>query len=344
MKIVILAGGAGSRLWPMSTQECPKQFQALVSTKTLLQETYDRVAWAGAENIYISTNSEYAELVKEQLPQVPSDNLILEPCLRDTAPCLGLAAAFIAKTDPEAVMSVVYADHLVQDPEEFQKKLAVAEILVKEENSFAIIEVFAKTPNTGLGYVKIGPKLKEIKGVAIHPLEAFKEKPNLETAKKFLADGNYLWNTGFYVWKVSTLLKAFEDHLPKTHAQLKAIQAGVSIETLYPLCEKISIDYGIMEKIDPSQVKIIPAELGWSDIGTWASIQEELAKNTQDNVTKGKVTVLDGTGNLVYNQTLSPLAVMGIHDSIVVQTAQGTLICPKKDSSKIKDLLQAMDK
>ena len=262
MNIVILAGGAGSRLWPMSTETRPKQFQKLVSEKTMLQETYERIAFAGAENIYVSTNQEYVELVREQLPQVPEDHIIAEPVLRDTAPCIGLAAATIAKKDPEAVMAIVYADHLVQDAEEFAHKLKVAVHLAAEQGTFNIIEVKAKYPNVNLGYVKIGAKLEEREDVEVYAFEAFKEKPDYETAKRFVASYSYLWNTGYYVWRVSSILEAFAEHLPQTYTQLMAIQNGGDIKEHYPLCDKISIDYGIMEKLDPSKVRIIPADLG----------------------------------------------------------------------------------
>jgi len=344
MNIVILAGGAGSRLWPMSTEARPKQFQKLVSEKTMLQETYERVAFAGAENIYVSTNEEYVGLVREQLPQVPEDHIIAEPILRDTAPCIGLAAATIAKKDPEAVMAIVYADHLVQDAEEFQHKLKVAVHLAAEQGTFNIIEVKAKYPNVNLGYVKIGAKLEEREDVEVYAFEAFKEKPDYETAKRFVASYSYLWNTGYYVWKVSSILEAFAEHLPQTYTQLMAIQNGGDIKEHYPLCDKISIDYGIMEKLDPSKVRIIPADLGWSDIGTWESLHEELAENPEANVKKGALTELDCNGSLLYNVGTRDLAVFGLHDMVVVQTDEVTLICPKNKSAHLKNLLNAKPK
>lgn len=344
MNIVILAGGAGSRLWPMSTEAQPKQFQKLVSEKTMLQETYERIAFAGIEHIYVSTNEEYVHLVREQLPQVPADHIIAEPILRDTAPCIGLAAATIAKKDPDAVMAVVYADHLVQDAKEFEQKLKVAVNLAAEQGTFNIIEVKAKYPNVNLGYVKIGAKLEDRDDVEIYAFEAFKEKPDYETAKRFVASYSYLWNTGYYVWRVSSILEAFAQHLPQTHAQLMAIQNGGSIQEHYPLCDKISIDYGIMEKLDPSKVRIIPADLGWSDIGTWDSLHEELAENPEANVEKGSVLELDCSGSLLYNVGTRDLAVFGLHDMVVVQTDEVTLICPKNKSAHLKNLLNAKPK
>ncbi|MFA6024532.1 MAG: sugar phosphate nucleotidyltransferase [Candidatus Gracilibacteria bacterium] len=342
MKIVILAGGVGTRLWPMSHPQKPKQFQKLVSSRTMLQETYDRVSFVKPEDIYISTNAQYKDLVKAQLPQIPEENLILEPSIQDTGPCIGLAAALIAKKDPEAVMAVVYADHLVQDREEFEQKLYTAELLAKEEDTLNIIEVKAKYPNTNLGYVRIGRMLGERDGVEIYEFKAFKEKPDYETAKRFLSSYSYLWNTGYYVWKVKTILEEFKTHLPKTYTQLMKIQAGESIETYYPLCDKISIDYGIMEKVDPSRVRIIPADLGWSDIGTFASLHEELADDPKSNLVKGDATAVDCEGSLIYNEGQEKIAAFGLKNMVVVSADGFTLICPKDKSSNLKELLNKL--
>lgn len=340
MKIVILAGGAGTRLWPMSTKERPKQFQKLVSDKTMLQETLDRVRFVSIEDIYVSTNAEYLHLVKEQLPEIAEDHIIAEPSMQDTGPCIGLAAALIAKENPEAVMAVVYADHLVQDEEEFKHKLEVTAEIARKEKSLNIIEVKAKAPNTNLGYVRIGKQIEEIDGVPVYEFKEFKEKPDLETAKRFMASHHYLWNTGYYVWRVDVILQAFKDHLPNTHNTLLKIQEGGNMETLYPQCEKISIDYGIMEKVSPEQVRIIAADLGWNDIGTWASLHEELASESRGNVTKGKVTALDCKGCLIYNETEQEIAVSGLRDMVIVKTKDADLACSMKASMELKSLLK----
>ena len=342
MNIVILAGGAGTRLWPMSSKQQPKQFQKLVSERTMLQETFDRVAFAGTENIYVSTNAEYVDLVREQLPEIPEEQIIAEPSMQDTGPCIGLAAALIAKKDPQGVMAVVYADHLVQDTAEFQSMLEAASQLARDENTLNIIEVRAKAPNTNLGYVKIGPELSQVIGLPVHGLEAFKEKPDLETAKAFLEDGNYLWNTGYYVWRVDKILEAFEAHLPQTHEQLVAIQNGGSIAQHYPQCDRISIDYGIMEKVDPASVRILPADLGWSDIGTWSSLHEELAKDPTANVSKGQVLAVESQGCLIYNEGEGLVSTLGLEDMIVVQVQGHTLICPKNRSADLKTLIKEL--
>ncbi len=339
MKIVILAGGAGTRLWPMSTTSKPKQFQKLVTDKSMFQETLERVSFVKTKDIYVATNVEYVATVLEQAPQIPLKNIIAEPAMRDTAPCIGLAAALIGKEDPEAVMAVVYADHLVKDNKEFEKKLKIAAELAKKENTLNIIEVKAKYPNVHLGYVKIGHLIKEVDGVEVYEFKEFKEKPDYETAKKFLSSYSYLWNTGYYVWKVSTIMKEYEKHLPQTYKHLKAIQRGEQMLEHYPACDKISIDFGIMEKTDPKKVRIIPADLGWSAIGTWQSLHEELTSNPKDNLKKGKVLLEDCEGSVVYNETENQIAAFGLKNMAVVKVKGHTLVCPLDKSQDLKKIV-----
>lgn len=343
MKIVILAGGFGTRLWPMSSKEKPKQFQKLISDKSMLRETFLRLPFVDPKDIYISTNKEYVDLVKADLPEIDPENIIAEPSMQDTGPCIGLVAALIAKYDPDEVMAVVYADHLVQDTDEWELKLKVAEKLAREENTLNIIEVKAKYPNTNMGYVKIGKMLSAIDGVEVYEFQSFHEKPDFETAKKLLSSYSYLWNTGYYVWKVSSILEEFKKHMPRTYECLMAIQKDGNIEKHYPECDKISIDYGIMEKVDPGKVRIIPADLGWNDIGTWKSLHEETAKNPEDNVTKGKVLVLDSKGSIVYNEGENLLAVLGLEDMVVVNVKGYTLVCPKEKSSDLKSIINKLN-
>ncbi|MFT7184444.1 MAG: mannose-1-phosphate guanylyltransferase [Oceanicoccus sp.] len=341
MKIVILAGGAGTRLWPMSTDKQPKQFQKLVSARTMIQETFDRVNFVDPKDIYVSTNAKYVELVKEQLPEIPEENIIGEPSRQDSGPCMGLVAALIAKKDPEAVIAMISSDHLVQDVKEFQHKLKVTAEIAKRDKTLNIIEVKAKSPNVNLGYVQIGKQLTVEDGVEVYEFKDFKEKPDLETAKRFVASHSYLWNTGYYVWRADVILEAFKAHMPQTYEQLMAIQAGGDINELYPKCEKISVDYGIMEKVDPAQVRIIPADLGWSDIGTWASLHEELVTEPKGSLIKGNVFAFECEGCVIYNETDTPLNVFGLTGMVVVQTKDQTFSCPLDKSHELKKMLNA---
>jgi mannose-1-phosphate guanylyltransferase len=350
MKAVILAGGTGTRLWPMSRRNKPKQFQKLISGKTMLQETIARLNFLKPSDIFISTNDKYLDLVKQQCGKmIPANNIIIEPDLRDTAPCIGLAAAYLGKKYPNEVMCVIYADHLIKNTDELIKKLKTAEKLTKKENTLNIIEVKAKYPNVNLGYVKIGKKLTDIDGVEIYAFERFTEKPDLETAKKFLQSYKYLWNTGLYVWRIDTILKKFKEHLPNTHKHLMTIQKSIggpneakTLREHYPKCDKISIDYGIMEKISPKEVRIIPAELQWSDVGTWESIFSELTKNENCNLIKGKHIGIDTKGSLIYGNGKKLIATIGIKNLAIVDTGDALLICRKDRSQDVKKVVEKL--
>lgn len=271
MKAIILAGGFGTRLYPLSTTKKPKQFLELIGKGTLFQQTVARLSFLEPEDIYVATNRDFVGFVKEQAPEIPSENILVEPAMRNTATCIGYAAMKIFGEFPDEVMAVIYADHLVRDTREFADKLQAAEKLAREENTLNIIEVKAESPNTKLGWVRIGKLLRKIDGVEVYEFKEFKEKPNLETAEEYLADGNYLWNTGFYVWRVEKILEKYKQHHKDCYEKL--------LRGEYETCENISIDYAIMEKVDPSEVRIIPAVLGWSDIGTWETLFAELEKN-----------------------------------------------------------------
>ena len=339
MKAVILAGVGGTRLWPLSTDETPKQFQKLVSDKTMLEETIDRLDFLQPQDIYIAINHKHLELTKKLCPQIPEDNIIVEPALRDTAPCLGFAASIIENRHPGEVMAVAYADHLIQNKEEFQNKVKLAAEIAQRDNTLNIVEVEASEPNTNYGYVKLGEMTEE----SVYMLDSFKEKPDRETAEKFIAEGNYLWNTGIYVWKAATLLEKFKEFHPdeweKLNSMIKKFDQE-NISAIYPTMTKISIDYAIMEKVDPSEVRIIRANLDWSDIGNWQAIWEELSQSPSDNIERGDSKSLDCKGSLIYSDSGKPVRVIGLDDVIVVDTPEGLLVSKKSESKRIKELNQ----
>lgn len=341
MKAVILAGGGGTRLWPLSTHDKPKQFQPLVSTKTMLEETVARLDFLKPEDIYIAINQNHHQLVRKLCPQIPAANLLIEPAMRDTAACIGLAAAIIESRHPGEVMAVIYADHLIQNKNLFQKKLKAAEQLAEYENTLNIIEVPATEPNTNYGYVKLGAQIAQ----DLYELDSFTEKPDKETAEQFIASGNYLWNTGIYVWQTKDLLDQYRDLQPETFAKLQEIvQADGSqtfdatLNAIYPTIDKISLDYAIMEKVEPSKVRIFKADLGWSDIGTWEAIWQEMPKNQDHNIIRGNAHLLDSENSLIYGDTNRRICLIGVKDLIVVDTPEGLLIAKKDQSARIKEI------
>ncbi|MFA7685458.1 MAG: sugar phosphate nucleotidyltransferase [Candidatus Gracilibacteria bacterium] len=342
MKAVILAGGGGTRLWPLSTKEKPKQFHSIVSDKTMLEDAIDRLDFLKKSDIYIAINKKHLELVKKLCPKIPSKNIIIEPDLRDTASAIGFTAAIIEKRHPGEIMAVIYADHSIQNKKEFQKKLLVAEEVAKKENTLNIIEVVATEPNTNYGYVKLGKLDKKIPGTEIYELDSFVEKPNLKKAKEFVKSGKYLWNTGIYVWKAQTLLDYYKKLLPDTHQKFVKMMLKYdtkdqdkTINTLYPKLEKISIDYAIMEKVDPKKVRIIKAKnLGLLDLGTWESVWPFLSKKSHKN------TLLhDCKDCIVYSEDKTKkLIAIGLKDMIIIDTKDGLLVCKKENAKRIKEI------
>lgn len=350
MKAVILAGGIGTRLWPLSRVSKPKQFQKLTNGKSMLQETYERISFLKPEDIYIATNQQFFEEIIAQLPDVQMDNIILEPALRDTATCIGFAAMILSLKNPKDVMAVIYADHLVKDNKEFKNKLLTAEKVAKEKKTLNIIEVKARFPNVNLGYVEVGKKVDEVLGNDVLEFKKFTEKPDLKTAQKFFASYKYLWNTGMYVWRIDTILKKYEKHLPDTFQRLMKMKKSIGekneqivITKEYSECKKISIDYAIMEKVNTKEVLIIPAEFGWSDVGTWESIHDELVEKKEDNVFHGKHIAIDTKGSLIRTDNPNKIiASIGLEDMVVVDTPDALLICPKNRSQDVKKIVKKL--
>jgi len=340
--VVIMAGGIGSRFWPMSRQNYPKQFLDILNTgKTLIQWTFERFAsFIPTENIYVVTSNEYRDIVHKQLPQMPQENILGEPSRKNTAPCIAYISFKLQQKDPKASLIVAPADHLILDTKGFTKVCLEALSFVGKHSAFITLGIKPTYPNTGYGYIQ-----HEQHSVSdnVYKVKTFTEKPNLELAKTFLASGDFLWNAGIFVWQVKNIIQAFEKYLPEMYDVFSAEREKfntsgekAALEHIYPLCTNISIDFGIMEKAD--NVYVIPSSFGWSDLGTWNSAYENLEKDYLANAVAGdNVVVIDATKCVVKAPNDKLLVLQGLDDFIVVDTKDVLLICKRDKEQDIKE-------
>lgn len=340
--VAIMAGGIGSRFWPMSRTAFPKQFLDILHTgRTLIQGTYDRFRhFIPAENIFVVTASEYASIVAEQLPDLPKNNILSEPSRKNTAPCIAYIAHKLDKIDPEALLICAPADHIILDSPAFEQVCSHAFQFVSKINALVTLGIKPTYPNTGYGYIQH----ETLPGADnIFKVKTFTEKPNLELAKTFLASGDFLWNAGIFVWKLKNLLEAFEKNLPEMNdlflaekEKLNTVEEAAAIDRIYPQCTNISIDYGILEKA--SNVYVVPSSFGWSDLGTWNSAYENMEKDYFGNAVAGKnVMVIDAVKNMVHAPDHKLVLLQGMEDYIIVDTDDVLLICKKDKEQEIKE-------
>lgn len=340
---LIMAGGRGERFWPKSRKNCPKQFLSLTDDgKTMIQLTVERIsALVDLEDIYISTNKDYKRLVLEQLPGIPEENILCEPVGRNTAPCIGLGAAHIAKKYDDAIMMVLPSDHLIKYNKMFLNTIKNGcEIAEKGEN-LVTIGITPDYPETGYGYIKFNPDQTE--GHA-YKVERFVEKPSLAVAKEYLETEEYLWNSGMFLWKVSTILSNIRKFLPDMHTGLMTIQGAIGTEEQEPVLEKVfaglesvSIDYGIMEKAE--HIYILPGTFGWDDVGSWLAVGRIRKSNENGNVVDGNIITINSNNNIIQGGK-KLIATIGIEDLIIVDTQDATLICEKNSAADIKKVLE----
>ncbi|SFI35267.1 mannose-1-phosphate guanylyltransferase [Halpernia frigidisoli] len=337
---VIMAGGIGSRFWPMSTQKNPKQFQDILGTgRTMIQQTFDRISkLIPAENIFVITNKEYIDISHQQLPQVPLENIVGEPVMKNTAACNLYMLNKIEQKNPAANIIILPADHLILKEDIFLKKVESAFEITKENDYLITLGIKPTRPDTGYGYIQFMDKKNE----TYFKVKTFTEKPDLEIAKTFLESGDFLWNAGIFIWNVKSIKKAFEELLPEMTQQFSECEYNSDaenecIEKIYPKVNKISIDNGILEKA--KNVYVIPADLGWSDLGTWTSVYENAAKDDNQNAFKSKhILTYNSTGTIIKLKNNNKAAIIdGLEDYIVIDTEKALLICPKDNDQLIKD-------
>ncbi len=339
--VAIMAGGIGSRFWPMSRVAYPKQFLDILNTgKTLIQGTYERFRkFIPAENIFIVTSEEYVEIVREQLPELTAANIVAEPSRKNTAPCVAYISYKVRELNPNSQLICAPADHLILDETAFTKVCLEALSFVNQHKALVTLGIQPTHPNTGYGYIQF-----EQPSVAhnVYKVKTFTEKPNKELAKTFVSSGEFLWNAGIFVWRVANIIHAFEQHLPEMAEVFEAEKTSfntagekIAIEKIYPFCANISIDYGIMEKAD--NVYIIPSSFGWSDLGTWNSAHENMEKDYLGNAVAGKqVMVIDAKDNMVHVPNNKLVLLQGLNDYIIVDTEDVLMICKKEKEQEIK--------
>ena len=346
--LVIMAGGVGSRFWPMSTTENPKQFIDVLGVgKTLLQLTVERFGnLVKPENIWVVTNQKYQDIVKKQLPDMPAGNILCEPCRRNTAPCIAYVSWRIKSKDPKANIIVTPSDHIVTDKTEFQRVIKECMQFTSETDAIVTLGMKPNRPETGYGYIQADLSTSSLRNKEIFRVDSFREKPDLETAEKYIRNKSYFWNAGIFIWRVSTIVNAFRIYMPsmsKIFENMLPIfgtpQEQAIINERYPECESISVDYAIMEKA--SEIFVCPADFGWSDLGTWGSLLIQSKKDLYGNGLIGQNIFVFDTHNCIIHTTGEHKVVVQGLDGYIIAEKEGTLlICKLSEEQRIKQFAE----
>ncbi|PIY63378.1 mannose-1-phosphate guanyltransferase [Candidatus Uhrbacteria bacterium CG_4_10_14_0_8_um_filter_58_22] len=350
MIALILAGGGGTRLWPVSRQGSPKQLESIIGPLSMLKATYARVrSRFEIEDIYVATAEDQAAVVLSQLPELSPDNIMREPCRRDTAAAIGYALLRLSVSRPDDIFVVINSDAHVRDPDAYHAAIAAAgRTVAADPDRTALIGLRPSYPETGYGYIKLASRLgHDGEGLDIHEVDRFVEKPDRKTAEGYLADGGYLWNPTLIVGRVRSFLELYRLHLPR-HAELFArMRASFGSESeaetvadCFRRLPSISIDYGILEKAE--RLLALPAEFGWMDIGNWRTVREILARDRQENVVRGSHVEIDSVGNLIHCPEGKLVATVGISDMIIVDTGDALLICPQERAHEVKLIVERL--
>ena len=340
--IVIMAGGSGTRLWPLSRKNTPKQFQSFVSDKTLLEETYDRAKQVvPADRIFVSSGVKYRDRILGLLPDITEDRLLLEPSQRGTGPAIGLIAALLSTRLPGATIATIASDHAIENGEAFVSSLRLAmETIEENADKLAVIGINPTVADTGLGYIRMGEEFGGEGSERIFFVDSFKEKPDRKTAEKYLADWQYLWNAGYFVFSADSMLGWIAEHSPALSDILKEIQGGAPIEASYAKAENEAIEPIVVEKLPVTSRIVIPSPIQWSDIGTWGSLFDFLKhRNGKDSFGLGNTVELESSGNLVYGGDKRTIAVFGVDDLVIVDTDDALLVTRRDRAADIKTLI-----
>jgi len=347
---VLMAGGIGTRFWPRSRRESPKQVLNIIGKNSMIQATFKRLkGLVDQSNIYIVTNPNQENKIREQLAELSVNNFVLEPFGRNTAPCIGLAAVKIVSEDPDGIMVVLPADHLITDVQEFQTVINLAIEFASKNGGLVTIGISPTFPSSAYGYIQRESDAAEINGHKLYKVRTFAEKPNIETAELFLSSGDFYWNSGMFIWKASTILEEISDKLPEIYEGLMEIketlgspQYDAKVEEVYRKIRGISIDYGVMQTSD--QVYVIPAKLGWNDVGSW-EIVYDISEKDNNRITGEYQNLInvDSSESYIYSpQKL--VALVGIKNVVVVDTGDALLICKKSHSQDVKEVVEQLIK
>ena len=342
--LVIMAGGVGSRFWPMSTAERPKQFIDVLGTgKTLLQLTVERFGdLVAPENIWVVTNKHYADIVKQQLPDIPVGNILCEPCRRNTAPCIAYVSWRIKSKNPKANIVVTPSDHVVMNVQEFQRVIKDCMAFTADSDAIVTLGMKPTRPETGYGYIQADLSASSLLNKGIFRVDSFREKPDLDTAKQYIKKNNYFWNAGIFIWNVSTIVNAFRVYQPNLSKVFESMvsvygteQEQQVVDEKFPQCENISVDYAIMEKAE--EIFVCPADFGWSDLGTWGSLQQQSHRDLYGNACIGdNITLIESRDCIVHTTQEKKVVVQGLEGYIVAERNDTLLICKLSEEQRIK--------
>lgn len=352
MKVIIFAGGVGSRLWPLSRKNTPKQFEQILGDQSTLQLAATRLqpdfSW---DDVYVSTGAKYRDTVAAQLPKMPKDHIIGEPTMRDVGPAVGMMAAILAKENPEEPMVILWSDHLVKQEKHFRKILMTAgDMIAKDPKKVVFVAQTPRFASENLGWIDHGEKIFEENDINIYSFVNFKYRPDADTAREYFGSGHHTWNLGYFVTTPSFLIEQYEKFAPELHKGLMEIAGAWGandfqpvLDRVYPNLEKISFDNAILEKLDPKDAYVISENIEWSDIGAWEALKEALATSKEENVIKGDVVVEDVKDSLLFNFTNQLVVGIDLDDMIVVNTQDVVLICPKTSVPKIKKFVEKLE-
>jgi mannose-1-phosphate guanylyltransferase len=347
--VVIMAGGRGERFWPQSCEATPKHLLPIVGDKSMLAQTVDRVAGiVPLQNILVLTTQAQLDGCRRACPGLPAANVVGEPMGRDTAAATGLAMLLVKQRNPAATFAMLPADHVIHDTAEYAKLLTVAFEAAESADVLVTLGIKPAEPATGFGYVQQAGPWKTLGGRPVMAVKRFVEKPDAETAKGYLASGEYFWNAGMFVWRVPVVEAAFKAHAPELYAGLAKLESAAksagdwtkALAEVYPTLKKISVDYALMEK--STNVVVVPATFDWDDVGAWPAIAKHFTPDATGNVLRGTAMVEDGSGNIVVSTDGHLTAVIGASDLVVVHTPQATLVVPKDKAQEIKALLKRL--